>query len=1120
MPAPTILIGLGGLGSSIVQAVHARVPKQYKDLVHVHILDTDAAELKDSRYSSLDPDQITQTSDSITVGTCLSRLKNDTSVDTWFPAMESGSASVLHKPMPPGAAQFRAISRLAVLDALAHNRLDDFTRTLMDSVKATGSKFKEAVRVMIVNSIAGGTGSGSALQIALFVRDYFERVLRTENIVIRGIMVMPEVFVQNGDYKGADLMDNVRANGYAAIKEFDALTRIRAGRLEGDLAPVHPLELEYRLGQKTSATIEKGPAPFDFVFLYDYVNSQGENLGAKENYINQATEALYLQLFSPLEAKGGIYSQEDNLLLSFVKSGDRARYASSGIAKLIYPYQDVVDYCALKWATTGLSDDWLELDRLIDDELKQNEQDRRMGVHRKKPERHVRFVELMQQKAEAANALPFFRFVYLDAHLLDEDGHRVDAKSTAWLDEINKRIDESFKQANAQSVTKLEAFDAESLKDKDQVESQVERYERGLDNYRDSIAKATQPLANLIVREALWEDYRQEVDFTPGQDLRLNTWILGRNQATHPVAVRYLLSDMRIALETRLQELESELDRLERGIEGYRNRWDDSSTDEIETAGIIAGRLAQSGWLKHMVHKPLHGFAEEYQAAYDTQRNSIAKWAGKRLEQSVYGLLRQHISDMLKDWEGFFAQLEDVQESCERDIRLLARKHDDNIDPAKIYVCASEADKARLWEDECAAMRAEEIPENVSRQIYVSLYKRRAKSHFDEYAGRTSGWEEALFREHVVGWCRDAMTRHAPIDLDIKSAIDKELRHAQAAGKRTHESEEDAFRNYADKLNHLAYPCIQASNQNFEFWCLNSAVAESIGQKLLDDTIGNVNLDGQIRHGGARTDQVAYPKQELTFVRLTYGISATDLSSMTDPHGIYRQSYDMRIASARANPPTSYTPHLDWRWDSPAFLPEVEDEAQRKAMLDLKRATLYNLSRNAPYIVANDDGVNRWERIGRDGNRDVLTGTSGRPVAPTVQGLYEGLAVHYARVGEILAIASQQETASKAHPEALPLINSLSPLLDRLMLDPLNARSKADGEALATSLLRALFLEIIDIYQRCGEKSNAARDKARSAIDTAMAASDVMQNPANHGLDASWRDHVLRLKDAVLAPVA
>jgi hypothetical protein len=1100
------------------------VPDRYKSLVGVHILDTDAAELNDPRYRGLEG-SITQTSDGITVGQCLERLKHGTGVNDWFPA--SQSTAVLYKPMPLGCSQYRAVSRLAMLDTMFADRFrQGLDAALQRTVQARGDTFSVAVRVMIVNSLAGGTGSGCFQQVALYVRDYFARHLNTQNVVVRGVALMPDVFVRNGDYNSTDLIDNVQANGYACLKEFDALTRARAGQFGLDAAslPVYPIELEYRPGQLQAAQVEAGPPPFNFMFLYDYTRSDGSNLGPKDNYIHQAAEALYLQLFSPLETnRGGIYSQEDNLLLTIVASQDRARLASSGVAKLIYPHEDIAEYCALQWATTGLSDDWLELDRLVDDEFRQGEQEKRQGIYRKMPERHVRYVELLRLKAEAENPLPFFSHVYRQAHLLDEDGGLLKTKSSEWLAAIQERIEEIFKVADAGARDALPTLNSEALLDKDEVAGLVEHHERGLDNYLDALTKATQPLANLVVKEALWSDYQQGKECVPDQAIRLNTWMLAKGNQTeamavHPVAVRFILGDVLMQLDDDLQKLETALDRLQKSVLGYKRRWDDPSTDEVETASLVARRHAQANWLVQTFQKPLQAFATDYVDQHNNQRQAIAKWSRVRVEHAVLSLLRQHVDGMLNDWQVFFRRLVDVQNNCRRDIDVLATKHETSVDPTRIHICASADDKAKLWENECLDMRIQEIPDEVARQLYLALYRRRARIHFDEAPGRVSGWEEALFRDHVVAWCRKGMLQHSGMDLDIKQAIDKELRHAQASGKRLDESADTAFRSYTEKLKNLAYPAIQVTGENFEFWCIDETVKRTIGNQLLLESIGQINEEGKDRKGGVRVDEVAYSKYELSFLRMTYGFSASDLKSMTDPYGVYRKAYETRLAKTRATPPESFTPHLDWRWDSPAFLPEVDDAAQTEAMRDLRRATLYNLLRQTPFYVANDDGVDRWEKVGPNGEREVLTGKDVVPVAATVEGLYLGLAVNYPLVEKILKQSLSEEAARKRDPDGLPLIKNLGAVLDQLLGMPAHASSQAEGEKIAAFMITTLCQEVIDMYGRCGDKPNAARSKAREKVEQALQDSDVMKHPSTHGVEESWSQHVQRQVGANFTP--
>ncbi|MGQ0698795.1 MAG: tubulin-like doman-containing protein [Panacagrimonas sp.] len=1081
MAAPTLLLGLGGLGSFIVQSVYARIPQDQRSLVRVHILDTDVQELQDERYRELLSARcVTQTSPPITVKECVSRLAERTRVNHWFPGARSGSTTLDYKKMVDGASQFRAISRLAVLDTIVSGRIGNLDATLDSLRTAQGKELQQAVRVMIVNSIAGGTGSGSFLQLAMYVRSYFENNLKTKNVVVRGIVVMPEVFVKNGDYKAEDLISNVRANGYAALKEVDALTRLRAGRLKADknpdAAPLAPIELECVPGQADASSVGEGAAPLDIVFLYDYTNANGENIGGKSNYIRQVMDAIYLQLFSPLEGSGGIYSQEDNLILTLVREQDRARYASSAVARLIYPYHDMLDYCALKWATSGLSEEWLEVDRLIRDEFEQIERDRRDGIHRDKPDPQVRLVEIVRMKAGAEKPHPFYRNLFREAHLLDQQGEAGEPKSELWLTEIDKRIAAVVAQADAAARSHLYALNVEHLKNKDHIVSQVELNERGLESYREAMAKAVQPLANMIVKEALWDDYRRGRELDRDNDLHLNTWLLGRTEAIHPLAVRYFLGEAWQGIKDKLARAESALSRLEKSISGYKNRWDDPETQETETAASVARKHAGANAFQRLLKRDLQPFAEDYQASADTQKQSIRKWSSLKVERDVMGLLLGHVQDMLTDWERFFRQLQDVQGTCERDAGLLARKHDSNNDPTCIYVLASEAHKAALWDDEGIGMRAKDLPEDVARQIYLAMYRHRAAQHFDEAQAVDggTGWIEKLFREQVVGWCRRELAKSPGLDLDIKSALDRELKLIQAGGGERDRTADDTFRAGAAKLRALAHPFVPVSKQSFEFWCLHPDVARKTGARLLKDAVGDPRIDG------------AFARNELVFLRMTYGLLATDLPSMREAHGIYRQAYDNRIRLSRESPPRSSSPHLDWRWDSPAFLPEIDDGQQKQAMRNLRRAVLYTLVMDGCSIFkGSDDGEQVWIRSMGPSSFSSLTDMGNQPVSPTIHGLHLGLAVNYGLVKDVLVLALEKEETLRQQPEQVPLVVKLANTLDALLQSTAGAPTRAEGERLRNQLISTLFNEVHDIFFRALRKPNSAKRSAEVALSEA-----------------------------------
>ena len=82
MPVPTLLVGLGGSGSTIVQKVFQRATEKQKENIEFVIFDTDVNELNLIR-ENMPQIRTIQISEKLTVG---QYLGIDTEArDTWFP---------------------------------------------------------------------------------------------------------------------------------------------------------------------------------------------------------------------------------------------------------------------------------------------------------------------------------------------------------------------------------------------------------------------------------------------------------------------------------------------------------------------------------------------------------------------------------------------------------------------------------------------------------------------------------------------------------------------------------------------------------------------------------------------------------------------------------------------------------------------------------------------------------------------------------------------------------------------------------------------------------------------------------------------------------------------------
>ena len=82
---PTILIGLGGIGSTVVTRVYRQIPRKLRNLVPVHIFDTNINDLQGLK-KILGEQRVTQTSRAIRVGQYLQAKDPDSPIFQWFPS--------------------------------------------------------------------------------------------------------------------------------------------------------------------------------------------------------------------------------------------------------------------------------------------------------------------------------------------------------------------------------------------------------------------------------------------------------------------------------------------------------------------------------------------------------------------------------------------------------------------------------------------------------------------------------------------------------------------------------------------------------------------------------------------------------------------------------------------------------------------------------------------------------------------------------------------------------------------------------------------------------------------------------------------------------------------------
>ena len=381
MNAPTLLVGLGGTGSDIVQKVyHRATPAQRKNIAFV-IIDTDVNELRviEERTPQI---RTIQTSARLTVGEYLEC--DHYSRDNWFPV----NRILNGKALTEGAGQVRSVSRLALNTSIQQGKMAPLNEAIEQLYKLKGQKTVQAPRVILAGSLCGGTGSGLILPVAMYIRNFMSTKLQQGSAIIRGFFLLPEVF--NGVIKSQSERNNLRSNAYAAVREIDAFMM----KDDGSLPSQYDLHF-YAPRAGSNLQEEYTGRPMDFCFLFDAQNLKGMKLNSFAEYKDHAANCIYGMAIAPTSKRSN--SSEDNVIREIVFAGGRNRFAGAGSSMLIYPTDDIKQYLALTWTKASISDEWLEVDRQFADKLKTNQKMRKQGYQVAELDRGDDYIDTIKQ---------------------------------------------------------------------------------------------------------------------------------------------------------------------------------------------------------------------------------------------------------------------------------------------------------------------------------------------------------------------------------------------------------------------------------------------------------------------------------------------------------------------------------------------------------------------------------------------------------------------------------------------------------------------------------------------------------------------------------------------------
>lgn len=384
---PTLFIGLGGSGKEVLLRLRRKFYEKYREsppCVKYLWLDTDTrdvmaqAEKMDDIYRAVSFTKDEQ------IPLLEGRVKDDLAdvfrsknrhehIHRWL----HGDVERLGAEISDGAGGVRSVGRLTFFYHYAERivpRINHVLRTTPEEVIMASKKwfrekgwsdedisktdFDPAHQVFLVCSVAGGTGGGTFLDTAFFLRKLIQQEkLNIERIL--GIILLPNIYYSMP--RGERALRSY-GNAYAALKELEFYT-VRRKPLS-DKGNDTGLSIDFEPEWERGINPIQGP-PFSVSFILENQNEAGIGVDTRSELFHMVAESLYLDFMPGVfsTTKRSSYSNATESLhgekgFNYKVTGKGAgipqsfarRYASFGMSKMEIPLDSIKGACAAQLA--------------------------------------------------------------------------------------------------------------------------------------------------------------------------------------------------------------------------------------------------------------------------------------------------------------------------------------------------------------------------------------------------------------------------------------------------------------------------------------------------------------------------------------------------------------------------------------------------------------------------------------------------------------------------------------------------------------------------------------------------------------------------------------------------
>jgi hypothetical protein len=344
---PTLFIGLGGTGHRIgvhLKAIFQNRREECPDWLRLLVFDTAdepfVARMDDGRTVHLEPGTEFVNIGRVPVGRIVRHREKQRAIAERFgDSLTKLPPTVLRH----GAKQVRLLGLLALY--WHFHQVEDHLQQVIwhlagrEIGRQTVVEGESGLNVFIANSLCGGTGAGTFLDLAFLVRALVEELGNLGDFCqVTGLGVLPGAFP---NVSGPYLLPNTVAS----------LMELNHAMTHRDFQATYP----------NGRVVEQMAAPFNLYYVIDGVDERGRVWKGISAVCRQAARALYLQIGSQLGRKGeNDFDNLDEILGKVTEEGVGTFLGSVGLSVCRFDADRAHRECARLQALRLIREGWLK----------------------------------------------------------------------------------------------------------------------------------------------------------------------------------------------------------------------------------------------------------------------------------------------------------------------------------------------------------------------------------------------------------------------------------------------------------------------------------------------------------------------------------------------------------------------------------------------------------------------------------------------------------------------------------------------------------------------------------------------------------------------------------------